>query len=143
MYSKKNFKIISITGFTLVEVMAATMILSLGLVLIYQSFFLSLDIYNYYSDYLAVSSFAGEKICEAEVSLERYGDNASPDTSGVFNIRNRLFNWKIDYDRIGEEPDLYKIEFNTLLKRGSKKIKFSRYAYVLHEEETLEEAINE
>ena len=51
-----------ITGFTLVEVLVTTAVLSLGIVLIYRAFFTLLDSFGYYSNYLRVIAFADEKL---------------------------------------------------------------------------------
>ncbi len=121
-------------GFTLVEVMAATVILSLGLLAIYKSFFLSLDTFNYYTSYLEGAAFANEKIWEAEEGIRQFGGGALLDTAGSFKINYSNFNWGLDYYAVGESPYLYKIDFNLSLKRGNKFINLSRCAYALYEE---------
>ena len=60
-------------GFTLIEVMVTTAVLSLSMVLIYQAFFISLDSFNYCADYLDVVSWADEKLWQAQDSVTHNG----------------------------------------------------------------------
>ena len=58
-------------GFTLVEVMVATAVLSLGIVLLYEAFFKITDAFGYYNHYLSVSPFAREKIWAAQDAFSK------------------------------------------------------------------------
>lgn len=120
-------------GFTLVEVMLATCVLSLGAVLIYESFFSALESYNYCADYLEAAPWMGEKIWQAQDNLRRFGAYAPADNRGEFALGNKNFKWELSYRLIN--PQLYQIDLTLFWQAGRRrKIKLSRSAYAIHEE---------
>lgn len=119
-------------GFTLMEVMTATCILSLGTVLIYESFFITLDSFNYYSNYLNVASWMDEKIWAAQDNLSRFGPSSQIDTTGEFINRNRNFRWNLSYNLIGK--NLYQIDLTLSWQEGKRFVKLLRSTYAMYEE---------
>ena len=69
-------------GFTLIEAVVATAVLGLGLALIFQGLFTSLNAYDYYANYLSILPRADEKLYEAQDKISRLGPQADLDTSG-------------------------------------------------------------
>ena len=116
-------------GFTLVEVMAAAAVLSLGAVLLYQAFFSSLDTFAYCADYLRVGPFVNEKVWEMQDEIIRKGDSASINTSGEFLVSSKAFPWTAAYDCIDAKYGLYRIELSVSWRKGQKDVRFSRIAY--------------
>ena len=123
------------SGFTLMEIMVATVVLSLGIVLIYQAFFVSLDSFNYCSDYLKVVSWADEKIWQAQDSLSHFGAASEIEARGSLVTRNKSFDWDLSYSLIGSPPDLYKIDLLLSGSTGKRRLRLSRTAYAIYEEE--------
>ncbi|MDB4349759.1 prepilin-type N-terminal cleavage/methylation domain-containing protein [Omnitrophica bacterium] len=125
------------TGFTLIEVMAATMVLVAGVVFIYEAFFVSLDSFGYCSDYLNVASLVNEKVWEIQDDINRYGFLARIDKRGRFAMKNRNFYWSASCNLLAEAPDLdlYKIDFSISWQAGSKKLRLSRVAYATYKYE--------
>lgn len=125
-------------GFTLIEIMAATAVLALGIVFIYQAYFVSLDSYDYYANYLSIAPWAEEKIWEAQNNLIRFADLGAIQTSGVLvNIGKRI-NWTLssaDIDGIKDKFKLFKIELRLSWKQGKRNVVLSRSAYALYEKE--------
>ena len=117
-------------GFTLIEVTVAVAILALGIVLVYQGLFCSLDAFNYYSDYLNVAPWADEKIWQAKDSLSHSGA-LSMQTSGEHIYKNRTFLWAISYVSL-DDPGLFEIDLNVSWSRGKRQLKVSRTAYALY-----------
>lgn len=122
-------------GFTLMEIMVATVVLSLGIVLIYEAFFISLDTFNYCSDYLRVVSLADEKVWRAQESLSRLGPLARINTEGSIVEGNKVFDWRLSYDLIDGPPDLYKIDLTLSRRKGKRKVSIARSAYAIYREE--------
>ena len=125
-------------GFTLIEVMAAANVLALGIVLIYEAFFISLDAYNYYSNYLNVATFADEKIWEVQDSLTHFATLENIESKGVFTNSNRRFNWNLSYTPIDETKDeykLFKIDLTLFWREGARQASISRSAYALYEKQ--------
>jgi prepilin-type N-terminal cleavage/methylation domain-containing protein len=116
-------------GFTLVEIMVATAILSLGLVMIYQSFFISLDTADYYFRHLDAQIWLDEKLWQVQDDFRREELFNPVKTSGEFTIRDRDFNWNMDYNSIGCE-ELYKVNLKASWQQGRRTINLLRVAYV-------------
>ena len=123
----------SVHGFTLVEVMLATVILALGTIFLSQSFFITLDSYNYCSRYLQVLSWADEKVWEAEESLSRLGPATVLDNAGVFTEKGRNFKWYRSYSPLGADGSLYKIDFEMSWQEGARKVRIQRGTYARYE----------
>jgi len=127
-------------GFTLVEVMVTAAILSISAVLIYQTFFSILDIFNYCSDYLAIAPWMDEKIWLVQDYLRRLGPEAVIETEGAVSGNNKTFNWGLTYGVIGvnDKRILYGVELDTVLARGANKVRLSRSAYAMYQYEKKE-----
>lgn len=125
----------SIAGFTLIEAMFSAMILSLGALLIYQSFFMSLDAFNYCNNYLDVSSRADDKLWEAQDELTRFGTLIQTQTSGRFTKAGRDFNWGLSSYPIDELHGLYNIDLVLYWQEGRKTPRITRSAYAIYKQE--------
>jgi len=117
----------------LIEVMVATVILALGTVFLSQSFFISLDSYNYCSRYLQVMSWADEKVWEAEESLSRLGPAAALNNAGSFTEKGRNFTWYLAHTPLDAEGSLYKVDFAMSWQEGARKAGIQRSTYARYE----------
>jgi len=117
------------SGFTLVEVVLATAILSLGLVMIYQAFFVSLDTFNYYLNHLSAQLWLDEKVWQLEDEFRQAGFFIPMSTSGELFIAGKDFFWNLDYAML-EPEELYKVNLRAKWKQGRRDINLSRTAYV-------------
>ena len=133
--TEDNVKRSFLTGFTLIEVMVATAVLALGIVLIFEAFFISLDSFNYCSNYLNVATWVDEKIWQAQDALSHLGSQGFIETEGSFVNRNKNFDWNLSYNLIDVQPDLYKINLVLSWKEGRRKVRVSRAAYAIYEKE--------
>ncbi len=122
-------------AFTLIEVMVTTAILSLGVVLIYNAFFISLDSFNYCSDYLAVAPWMDEKIWQTQEQLNSQGLSAQPLGNGQFRFNNKEFSWYLRCVPVTDAQDLFKIDLVLSWQQGSRNKKLSRLAYALYKRE--------
>ena len=120
-------------GFTLLEVMVAAAVLALGAVLIYQAFFLSLDIYTYCDDYLSLASFSDEKIWELQNELSRAGPGAGIQMplSGTLKRAAQTFAWELSYSQ-AQQQNLYQVDLVITWKEGARNLKLVRDAYALY-----------
>ena len=114
--------------------MVATVILALGTVYLSESFFISLDSYNYCSRYLQVLSWADEKVWEAQDSLSRLGAAAPLNNAGSFTEKGRNFTWYLAYSPLDADNFLYKVDFEISWQEGSRKARIQRSAYAHYEE---------
>jgi prepilin-type N-terminal cleavage/methylation domain-containing protein len=122
-------------GFTLIEVMIATVILAVGILFIYEAFFISIDLYNYCSDYMKVSYFPDEKIWQAQDSLARSGNPGDIEKEGELVVNNKSFFWYLAIDAIDEPAGLYKINMSLYWRSGKRNINLARTAYAIYDKE--------
>jgi prepilin-type N-terminal cleavage/methylation domain-containing protein len=116
-------------GFTLLEAMITTVVLSLGATLIYESFFISLDSFSYYSNLLKTIPWMDEKIWQAQDSLARLGPEAQLETQGQLNTGSKDINWNLTYNPIDQTGSLYQINLALSWPQARKTIRLSRSAY--------------
>lgn len=118
------------TGFTLIEVLVTVSILSLGMVLIFQSNMMSLHAYSLYSSRLKVQSWAEEKLWEAQESiLEGEGSSFPGSTSGEELIGGKPCRWSLSivsdsFDKV----EFYTVDLKVSWKEGSRKEELLRRA---------------
>ncbi len=121
-------------AFTFLEVMIAAAILALGTVLIYEAFFISLDSYNYCTDYLNVASWAEAMLWQAQAKL-REGQSLNAEESGDFTENNKIFSWNLNYNLADAETRLYSIDLLLSWKTGKREFTLSRNTYAILEQE--------
>lgn len=118
-------------GFTLIEVLVTTAVLSLGIVLIYRGFFTLLDSFGYYSNYLRVAAFADEKLWQAQDALSCFGPGTGIGSAGRLNIQNKDFNWSLSVNPV-EAESLYRIDLAVHWQEGPRTKELTRNGYVLY-----------
>jgi prepilin-type N-terminal cleavage/methylation domain-containing protein len=116
-------------SFTLLEVMIATVVLSLGATLIYQSFFISVNSFDYYSTLFKTIPWMDEKIWQAQDNLARLGPAAQLETQGQLNTGSRDITWNLAYSSIDETGSLFQINLALSWPQARKTIRLSRSAY--------------
>jgi prepilin-type N-terminal cleavage/methylation domain-containing protein len=126
-------------GFTLIEVMVASVVLAIGIVLVYEAFFLSLDSFNYSANYLEVIPWLDEEIWLAQDNIRRLGDLAAVDNSGDFINNGRTFNWSLNFRCLDIPSGLYALNLDLCWREGRKEKRISRTAYARYEKEKKEE----
>ena len=122
-------------GFTLIEAVVATAVLGLGLALIFQGLFTSLNAYDYYDNYLSILPRVDEKLYEAQDRINRLGPQADLDTSGEWvNQRDRRFKWGLGSSLLDKAGGLYKLNLLVSWNEGNRKVSLRREAYALYNE---------
>lgn len=117
-------------GFTLLEVMVASAVLSLGIVFIFQSFFSVLRSYDYCQRYIASSAFAHEKLWQAADSVRR--DGVLPaETGGEFFRGGKRFEWNLFQEPVGDK--LYKVAVLVKWVSGKQTREVERLEYAAYE----------
>ena len=124
----------SLRGFTLLEVLITVAVLALGATLIYQSFFIAVDSYNYYSTFLKISPWMDEKIWQAQNDLRHLGAASAISTGGELEVNNKNINWSLVYNSLDQADRLYQIDLVLFWPQGSRQAKLSRSAYAIHAE---------
>jgi len=122
-------------AFTLIEIMVTTVVVSLTAVLVYETYFRSLDLLNYCYDYFGVVSRAEERMWQAQNELTRFNTLMETPTNEVLTLDNKSFVWALSYSGIGDIYGLYRIDSALSWQEGRKKMVISRTAYALYSEE--------
>ena len=117
-------------GFTLIEVLITVAILSLGIVMLYQAFFICMDAVMHCSNRLEAQFLMGEKLWTAQKDLTSLGTLPEGEKRGALAGRSKNFNWKMLVNSIPESEDLYKINLNFSWQEGKKIVTVSRATYV-------------
>lgn len=120
-------------GFSLIELIVATVILSVGIVIVYQGFLISLEGFNYCIDYLNTQQWMDEKMWEVKDQLIHYRTLLTEDNTGTFMRDNKKFKWDLSYHLIEgiEEKGLYEINLNVFWNEGERGVSATRSTYVL------------
>jgi prepilin-type N-terminal cleavage/methylation domain-containing protein len=121
------------SAFTLMEVMVTTAVLSLGILFVYEAFFIALDTLNYCSDYLRVCSWFDERVWEVQDKLAHPGRQI--DMRGKLLAKNKEFDWNLSYGLIDAVQDLYQIDLVASWQEGQRKAKLIRTAYAAYKKE--------
>ena len=121
-------------GFTLLEVMITAAVLALGATLIYQSFFIAVDSFNYYSTLLKITPWMDEKIWQAQNDLKHLGSGAAVPAGGQLEVNNKSINWGLTYNPVGQMDRLYQIDLVVFWPQGLRQVKLSRSAYAIQPE---------
>lgn len=119
-------------SFSLIEAMLAVIILSVGMIVIYEAFFSSLNAFTYSSRRLNVLSWMNEKIWQTQDELVQTGELKTGKSIGSFVDKNRNFDWKMSTSSIGQNRDSYlcKLVLTVFWKEPHKKVSLSQVAYV-------------
>ena len=112
--------------------MVTTAVLSLGIVMIYESFFISLDSFEYSQNYLKVVSWLDEQVWQAKDELSRSGELINTQPGGEFVTSNKTFSWDLGYTPTGT-PDLFRINAVLSWQEGKRKVRISRSDYALYQ----------
>lgn len=118
-------------AFTLVEVLISAVILSIGLVVIFEVFLTSLEVVNLFNNRLNAQCFLNEKIWQLQSDLDQQRGIFIPmQQSGVVIIQNREFNWQLNMESVNLLTDLYKVTGQMLWSEGKKQRIIKRQAMV-------------
>ena len=125
-------------SFTLVEVLVTTVVLSLGAVLLYNAFFISLDSFNYYSNYLKALPWMEEKVWRSQDFLTHLKSSEQIDRDGEFKSGNKSFIWHLAFNQVNDLDGLYKIALTVFWRQGRKDVSLSRVAYAIYQPKQLQ-----
>ena len=118
-------------GFTLIELMMTTAILSFGIVAIYEALFVSIDTYGYYTRYLDTQTWVNERLWEMQAELMAAKQLEEGQTSGQIEQEHKLFDWTMVVRQIDMEQQLYQVDLTLSWQEGDRKIRTVRTAYLI------------
>jgi prepilin-type N-terminal cleavage/methylation domain-containing protein len=121
-------------GFSLIEVIVASVILAVGLILIYQGLLMSLGGYSYFINYLGVLSWIDAKLWEIHDQLAYHESFLTDDDAGSFVMNNQRYDWDLAFNLIEgtEKVSLYEFRLCVSWQEGLRAVNASRSAYALY-----------
>jgi prepilin-type N-terminal cleavage/methylation domain-containing protein len=124
----KNF------SFTLLELIVSVAILSLGIVFVYEGFFVSLGAYSYSRNYLDGQLWMDEVLWNAQDEISRFNTMFTQASTGTLSIRGKKFLWNISQSLIesNQKANLYAITLRLRWKEGIRNIELTRVAYATY-----------
>ncbi len=116
-------------GFTLVEVMATVVVLSLCTLLVQEGFLQSLGMLTRYSNALKAQLWMDEAIGSAQAEL-LYSETPSLGTDrGTFLAETRAFQWQVSQNMAMIGKDLFEIEANVSWSEGNQPVRLTKKVY--------------
>ena len=116
------------SGFTLFEIVVAVVILSVGIVAIYEALLVSVNGFSYYSNSLTIQSWMGNKIWEAQDKLIRGGSESTVSETGTFQSGNKDIQFDLK-KRSVIDGGLYELRLECSWREGGRNVVVSRVAY--------------
>jgi len=116
-------------SFTLIEVLVCVVILSVGITLVFQSFFTCLNAFNRYTTYLNIMPWMSEQLWQAEDEINRAGTLVSYNNQGEFSYEGKKFSWQLVSSLIDKEEGLYRLDLTVSWQEATKLMTINRYAY--------------
>lgn len=117
------------SGFSLIEVLLAVVVLSLAILMIYRSNLSSMNVYSEYKNRLNIQSWAEEKIWEAKEKILQSDVPEEGQSAGEISHRNKTYQWRLEVKRDGSE-DTYTIRLDIQWTEGRRTAALSRVSYV-------------
>ena len=127
----RTIRLLRQEGFTLIEIMVTVAILSFGLVAIYQTLFVSMDAYGYYTNYFDTQDWLSEKIYYLQEQLTDSGTLEAGVMSGQIERNHKKIDWHINISVLDADQGLYKVNISLSWREGGKNVGTSRDAYLM------------
>ena len=125
--NKLNFQ----KGFTLVEVMVATVVLAIGVVIIFEVFLLSIDTANFFDDRMNAQWFLNEKLWQVQNSLNQPGGVFVPmHERGMVNLGRKVCKWETHLLTKDAAQELYLLRATLKWEQGNKQRSVTRQTLV-------------
>ncbi len=121
--NRKNKKRCSKDGFTLIEVMVATVVLVVGVVLIFEAFLLSLDALAVFNNRLNAQWFLNEKIWQIQNRLDEPAMAfLTMQDNGEVLLGTEEYTWESAMQIMDPRQELYSLNLSLNWQQGNKKI---------------------
>lgn len=118
-------------GFTLIEVMVGVAVLSFGIVVIFETFFLSLNTYSSYSNYLKTQNWLDEKIWDMQDRLNHSSLITMNTDSGQVHVNNRDLSWNMSVGVVDWDESLIEVNVNLSWQEDGRTVTSARHAYAV------------
>jgi len=117
------------SGFTLIEIMVTVAVLSVGIIVIYQTFFISLDVFARYGDVLRISYEMDEIIWRLQNDLVINEALFAGDNAPIVMLAGERMDIRLNINYADE--DMYMVGLHFIKPKGKTPLKISKAAYLL------------
>ena len=117
-------------GFSLIELMVTVAVLSFGLVMIYQSFFMVMDVTSIMPRYVASQFLMDAVIWQKKDALWQNKYLPLGGEEGNVAMNGKSFEWCVDTEAVDSVQGLYKVDVDFMWRYNGKKYENSRVAYI-------------
>lgn len=121
-------------GFSLIEIMVATIILSAGIVGIYRVYYFSLDQMNHITHRMVAMRLLDKRIADMELLLRSKGAvtlaAGSETKSVVIHNKNLDFHFETSLSNLNSLKGLYQLNLSMSWREGARDIRISRTVYI-------------
>jgi prepilin-type N-terminal cleavage/methylation domain-containing protein len=121
-------------GFSLIEVLIAVSILSLGSVFIYQSNMMTLHAYGKYMRRLAIQNWADQKIWDARQSIFEENSPMTGESAGELPYRGTNYRWNMSVASAASQ-DFYGISLRVSWKESGQWTSVNRFGFAYKKSE--------
>ena len=122
------------SGFTFVEIMTTLAILSIGIVMIFKSFFMCMNTFNHVMHRVVALQLVEHKVAEVEQMMREQKDLKEEEGSHLVeeNINNTpfTFQYNLVIKPVEGTNGLYELDMTLFWKEGARDITYARAAYV-------------
>lgn len=121
-------------GFSFIEIMVATIILTAGIVSIYQAYFVSLDYMNHVTHRMVAMRLLDKRIADMELLLRSKGAitlaAGSETKSVVIHHKKVEFHFETSYHNVDSLKGLYQVDLVLSWSDGARNIRIGRTVYI-------------
>ena len=121
------------SGFTFIEIMVTLVILSVGIVAIYQALFSSLDHISHLNSRLYANIMLEDRVAKVERILRAYKVlpfELDPQEAVDVGVKTIHFNPEMKISEVGDYIDIFKIDVAYSWEENGRTIRLSRSAYI-------------
>ncbi len=118
------------SGFSLIEIMVAVCVLSIGTVLVLQSNMMSLNVFGRYLNRLEVIRWADNKITQVKEEITKSDVPETGTSNGSTKTNRKAYDWQMDIET-GDLPGVYSIHLDVSWPEEGRTAHVYRDSYVL------------
>ena len=118
-------------SFTLIEVLVCVAILSAGIIFVFESFFICLNAFGRYTNYLNVLPWVNEKLWQAQDQIVYQQMTSISPNQGEFESGGRKFFWQLSSNPVDKDASLYRLALTVSWQEANKTTKLQRQIYAI------------
>lgn len=119
----------AVAGLTLIELLVAASILSIGTLFVHQGLLSAASVLNHSSNVLAAERFATEAFWKLRMDLFYAEEPGELNNSGSFVENAREYRWTLSPQMVGGAKDCYGMELKLEWNEGNRPVLYTKTVY--------------